>query len=63
MLCLKFLNLSHFNTSKVSNLFGMFNKCTSLIYLNLFSFKLNKMSQLSLCKHNANRFQFMITKV
>jgi surface protein len=38
---LKYLNLSHFDTSKISNIYGMFLGCNSLIYLNLYSFKLN----------------------
>ena len=36
-----YLNLAHFNTSKLSNIFGMVLRCNSLIFLNFFNFKLN----------------------
>ena len=47
---LEYLDLSNFNTSKVTEMSNMFNECNKLKYLNLFNFTIN-------CS-NADMFNF-----
>ena len=41
---IKYLNLSNFKTSKVTNMNLMFNFCSNLIYLNLSTFDYSKVT-------------------
>ena len=40
---LKYLDLSKFDTSKITTIHTLFKDCSSLIYLNLISFKLSSL--------------------
>ena len=44
---LEYLDLSNFDTSKVTNMAYMFNKCNKLEYLDLSSFNISNVTEMS----------------
>ena len=59
---LKVLNLSSFNTLKVTDMFKMFNNCSSLKELNLSSFNTNQVTDMHNMFYSINKSCKIICK-